>query len=107
MSEDTQAKLAQQLEDDKQLRMLDFRAALSICEERNEFVDAYLAALAEKLEQMRPLYDSASVGSTVVVSWQCAAFLVACGKSNLPITDAIQTMREFVQFLDDSFVHWR
>ena len=80
---------------------LEFRVALSDCEDRIEFVSAYLDALKEKLEQMKPLYKDAIIPN-LVSQWQCAAFLVACGKTNLPMRDGAQTLREFVQFVDDA-----
>jgi hypothetical protein len=111
MSEETPAKVAQVDEaawpskEDMELRAIEFQSALIDCGSRNEFVTAYLAALAEKIETLRPLYKAAC--PVVVLQWQCAAFLVACGKENLPIAEAVQTLREFVQFLDDGLVHWR
>jgi hypothetical protein len=107
MSEGTQAKLTEQEQDDISLRAMQFRVAFSICEDRNEFVAAYLAALAAKLEMAKPLYEGRAACPSVLGGLQCAAFLVACGQSGLPISDGVQTLREFVDFLDEALVHWR
>lgn len=107
MSEEAQVKSVELADEDRQLKAMEFWVARSLREEQNEFVTAYLKAFTEKLEKTRELHQGQAISLSVLTGMQCAAFLVACGQFDLPIPDAVQMLRDFVQFVDDGLAHWR
>lgn len=107
MSEAAQVKFGEESADDRALRAMEFKAAVSMCEERNEFVGEYLALLDAKLRNAKSVYEGLAPCPSVLLGRQCAAFLAACGQREVPIPDGVQMLREFVDFLDVALVHWR